>query len=69
MEAAQRELNVFQTLSKESSPGRYPCQHVFDYLNNRSNLSPQARTQLDLTELTEQIQKYLDKPQDLYLLA
>jgi hypothetical protein len=67
MEAAQRELNVFHTLSKESSPGRYPCQHLFDYLNNRSNLSPQARTQLDVTELMEQIQKHLDKPQDLYL--
>jgi hypothetical protein len=59
MEAAQRELNVFQTLSKESSPDRYLCQHLFDYLNNRSNLSPQARTQLDLTGLTEQIQKHL----------
>jgi hypothetical protein len=69
MEAAQRQLNVFQTLSTESSPGPHPCQHLFDYLNNRSNLSPQARTQLDLTGLTEQIQKHLDQPQDLYLLA
>src|SRR5207244_9436458 len=33
------------------------------------SLSPQARTQLDLTELTEQIQKHPDQPQDLYLLA
>jgi tetratricopeptide (TPR) repeat protein len=69
MDAAQRDLKVFQTLSKDSSPGPYPYQHLFDYLNNRSNLSPQARTQLDLTELTEQIQKHPDQPQDLYLLA
>jgi tetratricopeptide (TPR) repeat protein len=69
MEAAQRDLYVFQTLSKDSSTGPYPYQHLFDYLHNRSNLSPQARTQLDLTELTEQIQKHPDQPQDLYLLA
>ena len=68
-EAAQRDLNVFQTLSKDSSSGPYPYQHLFDYLNNRSSLAPQERTQLDLTELTEQIQKHPDRPQDLYLLA
>src|SRR5713226_5743093 len=67
--AAQRDLNVFQTLSKDASPGPYPYQHLFDYLDNRSSLSPQARTQLDLTELIEQIQKHPDQPQDLYLLA
>jgi tetratricopeptide (TPR) repeat protein len=69
MEAAQRDLSVFQTLSKDSSPGPYPYQHLFDYLDNRSNLAPQERTQLDLTELTAQIQKHPDRPQDLYLLA
>ena len=67
--AAQRDLNVFQTLSKDASPGPYPYQHLFDYLNNRSNLSPKDKTQLDLAELTEQIQKHPDQPQDLYLLA
>ena len=68
-EAAQRDLNVFQTLSKDASSGPYPYQHLFDYLDNRSNLGPQERTQLDLTELTAQIQKHPDQPQDLYLLA
>jgi tetratricopeptide (TPR) repeat protein len=68
-EAAQRDLSVFQTLSKDVSPGPYPYQHLFDYLDNRSNLSTQARTQLDLTQLIEQIQKHPDQPQDLYLLA
>jgi len=68
-EAAQRDLNVFQTLSKDASAGPYPYQHLFDYLDNRSNLAPQERTQLDLTELTAQIQKHPDRPQDLYLLA
>jgi tetratricopeptide (TPR) repeat protein len=68
-EAAQRDLSVFQTLSKDSSPGPYPYQHLFEYLDNRSNLAPQARTQLDQTELVEQIKKHPDRPQDLYLLA
>jgi tetratricopeptide (TPR) repeat protein len=68
-EAAQRDLTVFQTLSKDVSPGPYPYQHLFDYLNNRSALTPQDRTQLDLAQLTDQIQKHPDQPQDLYLLA
>ena len=69
VDAAQRDLNVFQTLSKDSGSGPYPYQHLFDYLNNRANLAPEARTQLDLTELTQQIQKHPDRPQDLYMLA
>jgi len=68
-EAAQRDLNVFQTLSKDASTGPYPYQHLFDYLDNRSSLPAQARTQLDLAQLTEQIQKHPDQPEDLYLLA
>jgi tetratricopeptide (TPR) repeat protein len=68
-EAAQRDLNVFQTLSKNASTGPYPYQHLFDYLDNRATLSTRERTQLDLTQLTEQIQKHPDQPQDLYLLA
>jgi tetratricopeptide (TPR) repeat protein len=69
MEGAERDLSVFQTLSKNASPGPYPYQHLFDYLNNRADLPAQARTQLDLTELTAQIEKHPDQPQDLYLLA
>jgi len=67
--AAQRDLNVFQTLSKNATTGPYPYQHLFDYLDNRSTLSPKERTQLDVTELTEQIQKHPGQPQDLYMLA
>ncbi|HTT19318.1 MAG TPA: tetratricopeptide repeat protein [Candidatus Sulfotelmatobacter sp.] len=67
--AAQRDLNVFQTLSKNSSTGPMPYQHLFDYLNNRSQLSAQARTELDVAELNEQIKKHPGQTQDLYLLA
>jgi tetratricopeptide (TPR) repeat protein len=68
-DAAQRDLSVFQTLSKNASPGPYPYQHLFDYLDSRSDLAPLARTELDMNELTAQIEKHPDQPQDLYLLA
>ncbi len=67
--AAQRDLAVFQTLSKNSATGPYPYQHLFDYLDNRSTLSAQERTHLDVTELIDQTQKHPGQPQDLYLLA
>ena len=67
--AAQRDLHVFQTLSKNAATGPYPYQHLFDYLNSRSQLSAQARTQLDLAELSEQVKKHPGQPQDLYVLA
>lgn len=68
-EAAQRDLSVFQSLSRNASTGPYPYQHLFDYLDNRSTLSGKEKTELDLTELANQIQKNPDQPQNLYLLA
>jgi tetratricopeptide (TPR) repeat protein len=69
LEAAQRDLSVFQTLSRNASTGPYPYQHLFDYLDNRSALSKEEKTQLDLTELANQIEKNPDQPENLYLLA
>ena len=67
--AAERDLSVFQTLSKNPSTGPMPYQHLFEYLDTRSQLSAQARTELDVTELNEQIKKHPGQTQDLYLLA
>ena len=67
--AAERDLSVFRTMSKNSSSGPYPYEHLFDYLDNRSRLAPGARNQLDLAELTNQVQKHPDQPEDLYMLA
>jgi tetratricopeptide (TPR) repeat protein len=67
--AAQKDLSVFQTLASGSAPGPYPFQHLFDYLDTRSGLSAHERTQLDVTELNQQIQKHPGQSQDLYLLA
>lgn len=66
--SADRDLNVFKTLSKDASSGPYPFQHLFDYLDTRSTLAPGARNQLDLEDLTEEAKKHPDQPQNLYLL-
>ncbi len=68
-EAAQRDMSVFQTFSKNVSTGPYPYEKLFDYLDNRSSLSSKEKAQLDLTELAKQIQKQPDQPENLYLLA
>jgi len=67
--AAERDLSVFRTMSKNSSSGPYPYEHLFDYLDNRSRLAPGARNQLDLAEITNQVQKHPDQPENLYMLA
>ena len=65
--ASERDLNVFRTLSKASTGPHYS--HLFDYLDSRSNLSPRQRNELDISELTAEIQKHPGQPQDLYLLT
>jgi tetratricopeptide (TPR) repeat protein len=69
MEAADRDLKVFQTLSKDAPAGPYPYEHLFDYLDNRSKLAPQAQNQFDIAQLNDDIKKHPDQPQNLYLLA
>jgi tetratricopeptide (TPR) repeat protein len=68
-ETAQRDLSVFQTLSKNAAPGPYPYQHLFDYVDNRAGLSARDRTQQDLAQLNEEVSNHPDQPQNLYLLA
>jgi len=69
-QAAQRDLNVFHTLAKNSSvEPPIIVEHLFDFINNRSTLSARDRIQLDLNQLVEQVEKHPDRPQDLYLLA
>jgi len=68
-EAAERDLSSFQTLSQEAPHGSYPYQHLFDDVDRQSHLAPLARAQLNLTELTEELQKHPGQTQDLYLLA
>ena len=67
--AADRDLTVFQTLSKNAPAGAYPYEHLFEYLDTRSKLAPGARDQLDIAQINDEIKKHPDQPQDLYLLA
>ena len=68
-EAAERDLAVFKTLSNSASTGPLPYQHLFDYLDNRSQLAAPAREQLDIDQLTMRIKEHPDQAEDLYLLA
>lgn len=68
-DAANRDLNAFKTLSKSPEAGPYPFEHLFDYLDNRSQLGTGARQQLDITELEKEIQRHPNQPQNLYMLA
>ena len=67
--AAERDLAHFQALSKDASIASHPYDHLFDYLDNRSKLAPQARVQQDLNDLVEQIKLHPDQPEVLYALA
>ena len=67
--AADRDLGVFRTLSKNASAGPLPYQHLFDYLDNRSTLAPVAQAQLDVDSLLNQLKTHPEQPEDLYLLA
>jgi tetratricopeptide (TPR) repeat protein len=69
MAAAERDLQVFQTLSKDQASGPYPFQHLFDYLDKRAGLPSQERSQLDLAQLMEEVKLHPDQPRNLYLLA
>ena len=69
LEAAQRDLAQFQTLSKDAPIASHPYDHLFDYLDSRSRLAPDARVQQDLAALVEQIKLHPDQPEVLYALA
>jgi len=68
-DAADRDLSVFKTLSKNAESGPYPFEHLFDYLDNRSQLGTGARQQLDIAELEKEIQRHPNQPENLYMLA
>jgi tetratricopeptide (TPR) repeat protein len=68
-DAAQRDLKIFETLSKDPSPGPYPFQHFFEYWDERAGLPPKQQTEHDLQELEQEAAQHSDQPRNLYLLA
>ena len=69
LDAAQRDMNVFTTLSKSPQPAPYPLQHFFDYLERRSALTAEEQKETDLRALEAEVQQHPDRPRSLYLLA
>lgn len=69
--AAERDLAVFKTVSKSAlnSTGPLPYQHLFDFLETRSQLAAPQQQELDIGQLTERIKQHPDQVEDLYLLA
>jgi len=68
-DAAQRDLKIFETLSKDPTPGPYPFQHFFEYWDERAGLPQEKRAEIDVQELAQQAEKHSDQPRNLYLLA
>ena len=68
-EAAERDLRIFQTLSKNPAPQPYPVEHLYDYLGQRADLSPQQKNLVDLAQLEQEVKLHSGQPQNLYLLA
>jgi len=69
LEASQRDMKVFQTLSKNPEPAPYPLQQFFDYVQRRAALSPEQKAQLDVRELEFEATQHPDRPRTQYLLA
>lgn len=69
MAAAERDLKVFETLSKDRASGPYPFQHLFDYLDQRAGLPSQQKSGLDLVQLQQEVRVHPGQPRNLYLLA
>ena len=69
-DAAKRDLAQFQSLSKDSAASlSHPYDDLFEYLNTRSKLAPQARVQQDISTLLEQSKLHPDQPEVLYALT
>jgi tetratricopeptide (TPR) repeat protein len=68
-EAAERDLKVFQTLSRDPNPAPAPFQHIFAYLDQRADLTPQQRTRFDVEQLEKEVELHSGQPQNFYFLA
>ncbi len=68
-EAADRDLKIFQTLSRDPNPLPSAFQNIFAYLDQRAGLSPQQQTQSDIAQLEQEVKDHSDRPQNLYFLT
>ncbi len=66
---SQRDLKVFQTLSKSPARATIPYQNLFEFASRRESLPAKARLELDLKTLQEAIKRSPSDPENLYMLA
>lgn len=69
LQAADRDLKIFQTLSKDPNPGPYPFEQLFDYLNKRAGLPAVDKAKVDVGDLQKEIEAHPDRPRNFYMLA
>jgi len=69
MDAAQRDMKVFVTLSKNPDPGPYPLQNFFEQVGRRGELSAAQRKEADVGELEAEAKLHAASPRSLYQLA
>lgn len=67
--AAQQDLAKFQSLSRDTTATAHPYDNLFDYLDSRSKLAPEARAEQDLAALTEQLRLHPGQREVLYALT
>ena len=67
--AADRDLKVFETLSKEPSPASFPFQHFIETFDQRTQLPSGERNQVETKELLDMAHRNPGQPSTLYLLA
>jgi tetratricopeptide (TPR) repeat protein len=53
LDAAQRDLRVFQTLSKNAPAGPYPYQHLFDYVDTYLKLGKPDEARMTIVQLDQ----------------
>ena len=68
-EASERDFRIFETMSKNGAEVPYPMQHLFDYLDQKIGLPPEAQAKVDIAQLQTEVAKHPDRPRTLYLLA
>jgi tetratricopeptide (TPR) repeat protein len=69
MDAAERDMKVFLTLSKNPDPGPYPLQNFFEQVGQRGELSAVQRKEAEVGELEAEAKQHPDSPRSLYQLA
>ncbi len=67
--AAERDMQIFQTLSKNPKAEPIPMEHVFQYLNAVQAMPPKQRSEVDLAEILAEVKRRPAEPRNYYMLA